>query len=423
MTTWLQNKLKSDYFKVYFFDMIAKLFTVIISILIIRCLTEDDYAQYTLFGSIGSFISGVLGSGIGLAYTRYAVILRQKKAGMDAILYKSLRKRMVYTVLLLFIITIFILLLTSNFTFIFTLGVVYGLTLALYQLNVVFFQARERYSVGGIISNIKNIAVAIAIYIVFLVPGKIRVFPVLIIYSSAILVSWIITTCYINFLLINEKIEFDKRTNYLGIMFQESVWIILYMFMLSAFNQLDVLILNYTRPASDVAHYGVAYKYYANVLSLLPALQVVLRVKNSSLEMVENPKYRNMSVIAWIKKSTPFAILLLIVGCITAQFAFPFLNGHVYDSAILTFNILLIGACLSYVTAPNVSVMLAAKKHKLLFLLSIGSFLINFIGNIIFIPKFGANAAAITTVMAHFFLNGGSTFILLISDKNTEVQI
>lgn len=422
MFKWITNKLKSDFFKVYFFDMIAKLFTVLISIFIIRSLTENDYAKYTLFSSIGSFIAGVLGSGMGLAYTRYAVILREKKQGEDACLFKSLRRRIIMLAIGGLIISTIVLLVTGKINYIYILGIIYGLILALYQLNVVFFQARERYSVGGMVSNVKNIVVAVAIFIIFMMPTRKQAYTVVLVYSIAIIISWVVTTCYVNKSL-SKYSNVTHNDQYLKSMFKESLWIILYMFMLSAFNQLDVLLLNFFRTPLDVAYYGVAHKYYANVLSLLPALQVVLRVKNSSVEMAKSPILRRKSVVSWVKKSSPLAIGLYIVGFIGAQIFFPILNGHEYDAAIITFNILLIGACLSYVTAPNVSVMLAAGKQRTLFFLSIGSFLINLVGNILFIPQYGANAAAVTTIFAHFFLNGGSTIILMLNDKNTEINI
>ena len=420
---WIKKKLNNPFIKVYFFDMVSKLFTIVITILIIRFLTHEEYADYTVYNSIGSFISGVLGSGIGLAYTRYAVLLRQKKSGEDGLLYWILRKKMFFVVSLLFVTGMLVLVALGKFTYVNILGIIYGLLLSLYQLNVVFFQARERYSIGGVVSNVKNIVVALAVLVLFILKLPEALFPLLIIYISALFASLIFTTIYINNKLKIKQNDMELANTYLSAMFKDSIWIILYMFMLSAFNQLDVFILKYFRDSIEVASYGVAFKYYANILSLLPAIQVVLRVKNSSIEMAEDPRLRRESVIRWVKKASPLAIVLLVVGCIGAQIVFPVLNGKEYNSAIITFDILLIGACLSYVTAPNVSVMLAAGKQKTLFFLSIGSFLINFIGNILLIPKYGQNAAALTTILAHFFLNGGSTIILLIHDNKSEKVI
>lgn len=400
--------------------MVSKCFTIITTILIIRCLSKNDYAEYTVFNSIGSFIAGVLGSGIGLAYTRYAVQLRQREYGEDNKLYLVLRKIMLFGSGVLILGCFFMLLVLEKKMFNIFAGVLYGVLLANYQLNTIFFQSKEQYTTGGIISNIKNIVVALSIFIIFILPGETKVSNLLLVYLSIILYSWIITNIYINkkfFLDKKSKKIYYEEYNVLRLMLKESVWIILYMFMLSAFNQIDVLILNNKCEPLDVALYGVAFKYYSLILSLLPSLQVILRVKNSSMEMLGNARKRRKSVINWIKKSVPLSIALFITGFILAKMFFPILNGKDYSESINIFNILLIGACLSYITAPNVSVMLAAGKQKLLFFLSVGAFLINLLGNYIYIPMFGGIAAAITTVVAHFFLNGGSTIILLRSKE------
>lgn len=418
------KKIKSsDFITVFFFDMIVKFFTVIISILIIRCLTKTDYAVYTLFNSIGSFISGVLGSGVGLAYTRYAVQLRQQKNGEENNLYCVLRKWMILIGGVIVIGGSCILAFIDKHEFNIIAGLMYGVLLANYQLNTVFFQAKEKYSIGGAVSNIKNIIVAVVIFGVFALQRKMQVDYLLIIYLLAMICSWMITVVYINRNFLakeNHEMIINKKSNILRLMLKESIWIILYMFMISAFNQIDVLILNYKCQQIDVATYGVAFKYYSLILSLLPSLQVVLRVRNSRAEMLESEELRRISVMNWIKKSTPIAVGLFVLGIFFARVLFPILNGNDYNDSIEIFNILLIGACLSYITAPNVSVMLAAGKQKILFILSVGAFLINLIGNWMFIPLYGGIAAAITTVIAHFFLNGGSTVILLKSKQREK---
>ena len=423
MLEWLRNKIKSDFIKVYFFDMVGKVFSVIISIVIIRCLTTSDYAQYTLFNSIGSFLNGVVGTSITLAYTRYAVILREREPGLEGMLYRYVRNKMFIFAGAIGAVSFLVFRMISDVSIVYVLGICYGLMLALYQLNIVFFQAREQYSFGGVVSNIKNILVALVLSLIFISSVNVKLSPLLMVYLAVVALAWIVTLVLINKNLKKDGLVYSRETGkqFFLAMLQDSGWIMMYAFMLSAFNQLDVMLLTYMRPQADVAGYGVAYKYYANVLSLLPALQVVLRVRNSKIEMATNKELRRRSVLEWVRKSAPLALLLFVAGSIGSYLCFPILNGAKYNSSIFTFDILLIGACLSYVTAPNVSFMLSGGKQKTMFFLSIGSFLINAVGNYIFIPHYGANAAAVTTIMAHFFLNGGSTLILLL-DKPDDKQ-
>lgn len=415
VSKWIKRILKSDYMNVYFFDMVTKGMAMLIAILLIRYLSQENYAQYTLFNSVGSFISGILGSGLSLAYTRYAVMLREKGAGLDGCLYRELRGKII---VLSFVILLGCSLLFAfkKITLVMVFGIVYGLFLSLYQINTVFFQAREMYSRGGIVSNIKNFSVTLVLIICFLVIKNTQLLVVLSTYMVGIIVAWCITTSLINRVLSEEKRRFRYSSSsfFFKEMVKDSIWIILYMFTISAFNQLDVMLLTFFCDLHEVAIYGVANRYYTIVISLLPALQVVLRVKNSGSEISKSKVMRKKVVRDWVKKATPFAVLLFIVGSIGARLFFPILNGKEYNGAILVFNILLIGASLSYITAPNVSVMITAGKQKILFLLSVGSFLINLVGNILLIPAYGANAAALTTILAHLFLNGGSTVIMLL---------
>lgn len=411
MSRKIKTLLRSDYAKVYFFELLAKLFSFSVSILIIRSLSKNDYSEYTLFNSVGSFISGILGSGIGLAYTRYAVELRQTKEGADVPLYKRLRRCM-YVVVAFGIVTMSgAVICFDSVKITYFLGAVYGFMMALSRLNIVFFQAREKYSKAGIISNISVMVMMVLLTFVFIFPTNMRLWFILGVCLFVYLCTLFGGSVYVNRVASRDTVV--ENNDVLRNMLKESFWIIMYMFVLSAFNQLDVFLLEKVKGAHDVASYGVAHKYYSVLISALPAIQVVLRVKNSSVEMVGSTTKRRDAVVTWMRKVTPLCIAIVLLGVPAAHVFMPLLNGAQYYDAVYIFDILLIGVGLSYLTAPNVSVMLSAGKQKTLFYLAIGAFLINVIGNVLLIPSMGAKAAAATTIVAHFFLNGGSTLILL----------
>lgn len=412
MWKWLKN----DYVKVYIFDMIAKAFSALISILIIRILTVNDYSEYTFFFSISSFLSGILGSGIGLAYTTYAVELRETNKHADALLFHEMIKKLLYIYPMLSMVCFIIIVsfVGGNALTVF-MGILYGMLLSFNQIMIVFFQARKKYIVAGLVSNIKSILLSL-ILAVILLSKNCNILAVYSVYVLTIAASMIVSYCLIYRNI--GRIELESAANQsLKNMLKDSIWTILYMFAISAFNQVDVMMLKLFTNDTAVANYGVAFKYYTLVISLLPAIQVVLRVNSSGSEM-KDPKYRKNKVIQWTKKITPFAMILLIVGIVGAKLLFPIINGKQYDSAIYAFDVLMIGASLSYITAPNVSIMVGSRKQKVLFILSAISFITNVVGNYFFIPSGGIIAAAIATVVAHFILNGGSTLYLLLDGRH-----
>lgn len=414
----MKNILKSDYAKVYYFDIIAKVFSAFISIAIIRILSVGDYAEYTYFFSISSFLSGILGSGIGLAYTTYAVGLREENENLDIILFKELTQKMMMLypfVAILCYLGINYILGGTNITILF--GILYGLLLSINQINIVFFQSRKNYVRAGIISNLKSILLSSVLAIILMRKTSEGLIGIYVVYIVTIVGSIGITYYIIarNF----KKDMIINHTKLFNSMIRDSIWTILYMFVISAFNQVDVMMLKLFKGTEAVANYGVAFKYYSLVISALPAIQVVLRVKSSSKEMKSSLE-RKRRVIQWTKKVTPMSIILLVVGIIGAHFFFPIINGTEYNDAIAAFNILMLGASISYITAPNVSIMVGAKKQKILFALSLGSFFTNIIGNYLFIPQKGIIAAAMTTIVAHFVLNGGSTIYLLLEGSRLK---
>lgn len=417
--------LRNDVMIVYCFDMLAKAITFLLSVVIIRNLCVNDYAQYTLFYSIGNLIPGILGGGIGLAYTRYAVMLREQTDNADTLLFIALKRCMYNLVIIISIVSLIIYFSTQNLVSILhLLGICYGLIMSLYQINIVFFQAREQYSMGGILFNIRNLSIAIPILTCFYILYIKNLYIILIIYISAVLLSYLGSSIFIR-QIIRSNYPLTYRFNgsqLLKNMFKDSIWTVLYMGTLNAFNQVDVMLLTYFCNAEQVAIYGVANKYYLVAMSLLPALLVVLRVRYSKGTIVNDAHQQRITVINWLKRSIPLALVFAILAGIASKLTFPYLNGEVYNGAITTFNILLIGVALSYVTAPNVGLMISTGKQKILFIFSVGSFLLNVVGNLLLIPLYGANAAALTTILAHFFLNGGSTLYLLMRKNSNNTS-
>lgn len=414
----IKKLIRNDYLIVYFFDIIAKCFSAIISILIIRALTVEDYAEYTMFFSVSSLLSGVLGNGMGLAYTTYAVEIRETQEDADGYLFKELSNKLfvlypIVSLLCYFIIGNFVK--GTKITILF--GVIYGMLLAMNQINTVFFQARKRYFVAGLIANIRSVILSVLLFVVINISRENSIKEIYLLYIFTICIALIIS-----YARIYKIIKRNSSTNVRGMLFdmlRDSFWTIMYMLVVSAFSQLDVFMIEYYRTAEEVAFYGVAYKYYALVISVLPAIQVVLRVNCSNKDMLDC-KVRKGKILDWIKKSWIIGGILLACGTVGAHVCFPIVNGEGYNESIYTFDILLVGAVLSYLTAPCVSIMVATKKQKVLFVLAVIALMFNFIGNNIFIPRSGIMAAAVVTVLSFFILNGGSALYLLLERSEHE---
>ena len=190
---------------------------------------------------------------------------------------------------------------------------------------------------------------------------------------------------------------------------------------LALFNQADVLLLSRYASDSDIANYGVAQKYQVIVLSILPSLLALLRVRTAKKDYVQSSQKRKDFTVKWIRSITPATLILIIIGAILSKYLFPVINGEQYSSAVPLFQIMLIGVGISYIFSPIIPVIMAAKRFALLCSLCTFSFLITVVGNYLFIPRFGAISPSVFFVVSNAFLNVGATIFILLEPRENQL--
>ena len=414
MNKIIHRILYSDYSVVLLFDIIAKILTAITTIFVIRILTVEGYSDYTIYLSLSALIFSVVGSGLSIAYVRFAAERKSRSLGTDMRLYtNSIRYIIVASCLLLFLIPLISSIYKISFV-IAGLSILYGCFLSLNKMNQSFFQAETLYKKSGMIINIKNVTMCVLIvlaYLCFHHVGEVAV-------MSMILGSAVVAFLIGLYIIKNEThvVDIDISSNIFALL-RESSWCIIYSFFVAMFDQSCVLIMSVCSNHQIIAEYGVASKYYALSLMFLTSLFTVLRVKVSDAVYVDSKEARRKFGIYWIKKVWWIAALICGFCAFAAIYVFPILNGANYYNSIRPFQILLIGVFISYTCAPLTALMLSDKKFKQL---SISSFIAMLLGCSIcylLLPSMGANAAAIAVVCSNGLFNVVSAIYILSPNK------
>lgn len=422
----IKSKLKkytaSDYFIVLLFDVFAKILMVAATIFIIRILTTKEYAIYIKFQSISSIMFSILGGGLAIAFVRFATEKISRGNHNIYGLFISCNLLIVGLTILLF--SLFPLLnnVYGVATYTSCLALAYGGLLSLNKMNESYFQTKEQFRKSGVASNIKNVTLCISVVFVYLALRSISAEHIMLVTLFSSLVAFGIGFIWIRKNSSAHKSESEMSQGILFELIRESGWLIVYFVLVSLFDQGCIIIMSNIASDMDVAVYGVAAKYYMLMLTFLTSISTVLRIKTSKKEIVDDPNARIEFTKNWIKKVWKLAAGVCLLAILSAKFIFPILNGPDYNAAIPVFKILTVGVFISYIFAPNVSVMMAAKLHKLLCVLALISFGINCIICYALIPIWGAKAAAIAVVMSNAVLNGSSTFIILKS-KHKPVSL
>ncbi|QUL53901.1 oligosaccharide flippase family protein [Paenibacillus tritici] len=415
----ITNKMPKDFFNVFAFDILSKAFMIIITILLIRMMPSSEYAQLVQFTALSSFICGVFGEGISLSFIRYSTE-QYSRTGKS-----STGLHMVSSILIVFLSFFSILLFpilsgiynTSSTVVIF--ASFYGFILSLINMNQGYFQSREMYVKSGITNNLRNVFLLLFLLILLFFIGKADSQLVFIIYVVCGILAFFFGIYSIYKGVTFKQILMDLDN--LKSMLHDSIGIIIYLIILNIINQIDVVMISHLMSVNDVAIYGIAFKYYSLLLTLLPSIKAVLRVRTSKKEYIDNFVQRRDFTLSWLKKTWIFVVPFSLMIIFASDIFMPILNGSQYDKSISTFKILAIGVGISYMFASNTSIMMAAKKYKTLCALAVLALGIDILLTWILIPIWGINGAAIGTITAHTFINVSVTFFILF-DKGVPAR-
>jgi len=168
----------------------------------------------------------------------------------------------------------------------------------------------------------------------------------------------------------------------------------LYMVLFSGYDRaVDSALIKQLIGAKDLAFYGLAYKIYGNLIQ--PAYFLI-----NSVFPIMSGKEGNKKRLFW---QTAGLMLsgAVVVGAGTyflAPWVVGILGGQDYKPAVTVLRILMPAMAAAYVGHLVGFTLIARGKQKQILVVGIISLVINIVGNLIFIPRFGINGAAWVTV-------------------------
>lgn len=174
---------------------------------------------------------------------------------------------------------------------------------------------------------------------------------------------------------------------------------------ISVYKTMDKIMLGNMSNIKEVGFYEQSEKIINIPMGIITALGTVMLPKISNL-VANNDKEQ---VSNYISKSVMFAMFLAFPICFgllaTSKSFIPILLGEEFNRAIIITNLLSI--TIIFISFANVlrTQYILPNEMDLSYVLSVSAgAVINFIANIIFIPKYGAVGACIGTILAEFLV-------------------
>ena len=405
------NFLISSIYTVASFDLINKFLKGLLTILLIRTLTINEYSQYTFFITISTFIFSFFSNGL---YTTYTLVESERVSREGYCSIKLFKNN-------LFIISSINILLFSIITFlsfkehidrIILLGVIYSFTISILELVKSYYLVNKKFKNSGKIVNDINIIIAISLMILVIF-NKLSLSYVIIFHIFVTGLFAVVHLLKILNLMKNEKLKsYEEKIDFKDY-YKASLWIMSYTALLAIFNQMDVFIIKKYLDNESLAMYGVSFKYYNLMLSLLPAIKTVLKIRTTQKDMLDNLKIQKKFIATWIKKTSIVVIPSIIIVILVTPYVFNILNGKQYSNAIAPFQIFCIGVAISYIFSPSSNVIMSMKKYKFITILAFIVCILNLVGNIILVNSIGIIGVVLMTIISHAVINLTSTYYVL----------
>ena len=174
--------------------------------------------------------------------------------------------------------------------------------------------------------------------------------------------------------------------------------------------KIDTLILSIFKAPSEIGIYSLAYKVLENILVLWGYYLATVYPLLASLVKKQEEKFweiwRRSNIIA-----VEFGLILIVSGYVFAPLLIRILGGKGFEESVLALRILLFSVPLFFINNLFYHLFLVKERIKELLATIASSLILNFILNIIFIPKWGYIAAAFNTLLTEGYVLTGYFFI------------
>lgn len=266
-----------------------------------------------------------------------------------------------------------------------------------------FLNVNERFFKYGLVDVFRQMSILLSTIVCFYFLEKnYYLFLLKVNYISATIVLIMILPFFIK----TNEVFLDLKLKTLKRLFQKSKFLIFYTALIPVIGYIDSYFVEKYLTENDLGMYSFSLKVYSISLMLIIPIFTVLNIKQ--IEIAKEKKY-TVFLKENIKKVITYALIILIIA-FTANYLISHYFYPVYRASFLDSSILLFGAFITYVSMPF-SFLIAYKKYKWLFLLSILALISNIVINALFITKYGTIIAALSTFLSQIIINLGAAIV------------
>ena len=209
------------------------------------------------------------------------------------------------------------------------MGTVFAIGANATELAIARQQARRRFSEAGALNVIRACALLVSALVVGFADNVLVVGGWLV--SSMVIVG-IASTAGILRKALNAGTE--RRLDFS----REEIWLSFFSFAAAGFAYIDVLVASALLNDYQVSTLGAALRYWAIVVSAMPALGAVWRVRMAQVDIVGSHAGQRSMLVSWIRRTSIPATVLTSATFLLAPVAIPAIDGGKYPGSVDVFK-------------------------------------------------------------------------------------
>jgi len=255
------------------------------------------------------------------------------------------------------------------------------------DLAIARYQARRRFSKAGLLSALRACALLVAACIVSFAQ------------SELVIGVWLVGSMLVVGLASTGRVfRASSAGRHLSVRFtREEAWLSFFSFAAAGFAYIDILVASVLLNEHQVSTLGASLRYWALVLSAMPALGAVLRVRTAQVDIVDSAARQRAMVFSWIRRTFIPTTLITGAAFLLAPSVIPAVDGGKYPESVETFQIFLVTALAAYITAPAGTILIARRRYDLLGSVYAVGLIINLIGDVLVARSFGVYGIAVVS--------------------------
>jgi len=385
--------LLSSIAQVLSYSLVANIFGGITSIIIIRMMSPDQFAAYTVVIAIISVLEGIIVS----AFNRIFIV-GYKRFDIGEEMGAFFAAQLVVLIVLWLAIWPF----KGGTPTLYVLALLLALALCATEFLRTAYQRVLRFNRFSQVLLVKSMFFLAMLGAIMLCGAHMQAWHAVL--AQALAALTVSLPLIIRRKMLNNFFHLNTALKTIcSILSGEYIYLFVYLFVLAFFSQISVFMLNTLSDKQNLATYGSAFRYYGFLLIGLNSVKsVYVPVIQNALTGAEINKifHKHRQLIL-------LSLPIFFFGCLISNWVIPLIDQGKYPDAPVVFQVLSLSALVSFAFSPHITVLMKSERFLFLMILIVIGFSLNIIINYLFIPTYGALGAAYSTLIAYGFVNSG----------------